>query len=361
MVVEYYENGGGAEARLSIAGPPPPGPTCAAGEFSTQWYTNTSLSGTPVAQTCDTAVDYDWGTGAPDVPGVPADGFSVRWSRTIDVAQAAPYTFTATSDDGVRVYVDGVPVIDAWFDQAPTTYTGTVTLQPGPHDVRIEYYEGAIGAFIQASWTAGPPIPPVAKIGLVVPNPTTLGSDQTLFDRLAADGSQVTVLDDNAVDGVAVAGLDAVVVSGRVAASAIGTRLNATTTPVIVAKAWYMDDAGMTAGGASQGTTSTTSAVITNPASPLAGGLSGTQAIFNAAAAAGFGTPSAGGFTVATVGGRAGVWGYLPGATMAGANVAAGCRVALPFEGDVANNIAPAGWTLFDAAVDFALGTSCNV
>jgi len=45
---------------------------------------------------------------------------------------------------------------------------------------------------------------------------------------------------------------------------------------------------------------------------------------------------------------------------MAGSNVAAGCRVALPFEGDVANNIAPAGWTLFDAAVQFSLGTSCN-
>jgi hypothetical protein len=45
---------------------------------------------------------------------------------------------------------------------------------------------------------------------------------------------------------------------------------------------------------------------------------------------------------------------------MAGTNIAAGCRLALPFEGDVANNIAPGGWTLFDAAVRYALSTSCD-
>jgi hypothetical protein len=35
--------------------------------------------------------------------------------------------------------------------------------------------------------------------------------------------------------------------------------------------------------------------------------------------------------------------------------------LALPFEGDVANNIAPAGWTLFDAAVTQALSTACDL
>lgn len=358
IVVEYYQNQGGAEITVDITAPPPPGPTCAATEFSTQWFANTSLSGTPVAETCELAISYDWGNEAPAVPGVPADGFSTRWTRSITVPQAAPYTFTATSDDGIRVFVDGTPVINAWFDQGPTTYTGTITLQPGTHEVRVEYYENLGGALAQVSWSAGAPI---ERIGLVVPNPTTLGSDQTLLNRLTARGAQVVVLDDNAVDAAAVAGLDAVVISGRIAASAISTRLNGTTTPLVVAKAWFMDELGMTAGGTSQGTLSTATATITDPASPLAGGLSGTQTIYNAAAAAGFGTPSAGGFTVATVGTRSGVWGYLPGRQMAGTNVAAGCRLALPFEGDVANTIAPAGWTLFDAAVGQALSTACDV
>ena len=32
------------------------------------------------------------------------------------------YEFAVTADDGVRLYVDGVRVIDKWIDQAPTTY-----------------------------------------------------------------------------------------------------------------------------------------------------------------------------------------------------------------------------------------------
>ena len=363
VVVEYYENGGGAEATVSFTAPPPPGVVCDPGLFSTQWYDNRTLTGTPVAGTCEAVIDNDWGNGAPAVPGVPADNFSVRWTRTIGVVQAAEYTFSATADDGVRVFVDGSPVINAWFDQGPTTYTGTVTLQPGPHEVRVEYYDSSAGAVAKASWVAGPPIeppPPATKIGLVVASPTALGSDQTLRDRLLATGAEVTVFDDNLVDAAAVAGMNAVVISGRVQASAIGTRMNGSVKPIIVAKAWFMDDMGMTAGGTSQGTVSTTTAVITNPASPLAGGLTGTQTIFTSARAAGFGTPSASGSTIVTVGGRSAVWNYLPGATMAGTNIAAGCRVALPFEGDVANSIAPAGWTLFDSAVQFALGASCT-
>jgi len=66
------------------------------------------------------------------------------------------------------------------------------------------------------------------------------------------------------------------------------------------------------------------------------------------------------GFTVATVGGRSGVWGYLPGARMSGTTDAAGCRLALPFEGDVAARITPVGWSLFDAAVQVAVSTSCD-
>ena len=34
---------------------------------------------------------------------------------------AGPHIFTATADDGVRVYLDGILVIDQWRDQSATT------------------------------------------------------------------------------------------------------------------------------------------------------------------------------------------------------------------------------------------------
>jgi hypothetical protein len=59
---------------------------------------------------------------------------------------AGSYTFTATADDGIRVYLDGALVIDQWRDQSPTTYTATRQVTAGNHQVRMEYYENAGGA-----------------------------------------------------------------------------------------------------------------------------------------------------------------------------------------------------------------------
>ena len=46
-----------------------------------------------------------------------ADTFSIRFTQQVDLT-AGEYTFTTTSDDGVRVKVDGDLVIDKWVNQA---------------------------------------------------------------------------------------------------------------------------------------------------------------------------------------------------------------------------------------------------
>ena len=71
------------------------------------------------------ALDCFW-MGSPGA-GVNADGFSVRWERT-DTYAAGTYRFTGTTDDGMRIKVDGVTVVDAWFNQPPTTYYADKTL-----------------------------------------------------------------------------------------------------------------------------------------------------------------------------------------------------------------------------------------
>ena len=83
---------------------------------------------------CEAAINNDWGTGSP-APGVNADGFSASWDGSFTFA-AGTYTFTATGDDGIRVYVDGTKVIDGWKDQSATTYTAPVTLTAGSHAVQ---------------------------------------------------------------------------------------------------------------------------------------------------------------------------------------------------------------------------------
>ena len=56
------------------------------------------------------------GARARPAPGIGANRFAARWTRTMSFAPG-DYEFAVTADDGVRLYVDGVRVIDKWIDQ----------------------------------------------------------------------------------------------------------------------------------------------------------------------------------------------------------------------------------------------------
>jgi hypothetical protein len=81
---------------------------------------------------------------------LPADGFSVRWTRTLAL-ESGLYRFTTTTDDGVRLWVDGHLLIDAWHDQPPRSHSATIHVS-GDVPVRMEYYENAGGAMARLVW-----------------------------------------------------------------------------------------------------------------------------------------------------------------------------------------------------------------
>jgi hypothetical protein len=154
--MEFYENGGGAVARLSWTSVGPPGDPgdpgdCPVGQFLAEYFNNQSLAGTPVVSRCEASIDNDWGGGAP-APGVNVDGFSVRWTGAHNFT-TGNHDFSTTADDGVRVFVDGAPVVDQWKDQGPTTYVASRPMTAGSHVVRMEFYENGGGAVARLSWT----------------------------------------------------------------------------------------------------------------------------------------------------------------------------------------------------------------
>lgn len=114
------------------------------------YWNNTSLSGSPALERNESALDHNWGTGSP-APDVNANGFSARWTRYIDVSPGT-YRFTATSDDGIRVWVDDNLIIDQWNDHSATTFTGDVSLSAGHHLVKVEYYENRVDAVARVTW-----------------------------------------------------------------------------------------------------------------------------------------------------------------------------------------------------------------
>jgi PKD repeat protein/glucose/arabinose dehydrogenase len=114
--------------------------TCAAGQYRAEYFPNQTLSGAPRTVRCEAAIDNNWGSGSPAGTGVGPDRFSARWRQTRSFTSGR-YRFTATADDGVRVWVDNTLLIDRWRDQSATSYSANRTLSGGSHVIRMEYYE----------------------------------------------------------------------------------------------------------------------------------------------------------------------------------------------------------------------------
>lgn len=116
-----------------------------------EYYGNTDLVGPAVLARNEAGISYDWGEGSPG-GAVPSDNFSVRWTTQLTFA-AGDYVFTTTTDDGVRLYIDGTLVIDYWNRTSRHTATATVGLSEGAHTLRMEYFEWQGTAYASLSWS----------------------------------------------------------------------------------------------------------------------------------------------------------------------------------------------------------------
>jgi hypothetical protein len=54
---------------------------------------------------------------------------------------------------GVRLYVDGVKLVDSWISTAYLVRTASVTLAPGSHTVVMEYNETGGPGRATLTWT----------------------------------------------------------------------------------------------------------------------------------------------------------------------------------------------------------------
>jgi endoglucanase len=119
------------------------------------YYNGTTLSTLKLTRT-DPTIDFSW-SGSP-VSGVNTDMFSVRWKGDLHVPATGTYTFTARTDDGVRLWVNNQRIIDDWSNHAAQDTTGSIALTGGrTYPVTMEYYDNVSGAMARLSWS-GPGI-----------------------------------------------------------------------------------------------------------------------------------------------------------------------------------------------------------
>jgi hypothetical protein len=118
----------------------------------------------------DPRIDFNWGGSEPD-PAIGADGFSVRWTGEVEAAFTETYTFYARADDGVRLWVNSIQLVNAWIDQGATEYSGKIDLVAGnTYSVVMEMYENGGDAVAELRWSSpSTPIQLIPQAALAPP------------------------------------------------------------------------------------------------------------------------------------------------------------------------------------------------
>jgi len=116
-----------------------------------EYFGNMTMTGMPVFTRIDSMVNFNFGTHSP-APNVPQDRFSIRWKGKIIPPEPIHHIGTST-DDGVRLYLDGKLLIDDWTDHAEAPNQADVDLKPGKeYEVEFQYYDNALGACARLTW-----------------------------------------------------------------------------------------------------------------------------------------------------------------------------------------------------------------
>ena len=119
-----------------------------------EYFNNMDLTPPAALQRLDPRIEFDWGGGSPD-PAILFDHFSARWSGRITPRYSENYAFAVLVDDGARLWIDGVPVINTWIDQPPTRHEGFITLTANQaYDIEMEFYENGGGAVAKLYWSS---------------------------------------------------------------------------------------------------------------------------------------------------------------------------------------------------------------
>ncbi len=191
--LEYYNRLGGGRIRLNwdrVTSYP---------DWLGSYYRGRDLSGLPYFQRNDANVDFNWGADAPR-SDMPADNFSVRWSRRVSLDRAGTYRFRIVADDGVRFWVDDRLAVDAWSD-GYSEHDVSLDLAAGGHDLRLDYYEHLGGALVRltmtyvgapATATSTPTPTPTSPPPTATFTPTATGQPPTATSTPTATGQPPT-------------------------------------------------------------------------------------------------------------------------------------------------------------------------
>jgi beta-glucosidase len=120
--------------------------------WTARYYANTTWSGDPALTRVDPWIDMD-PTGGIPAPGLPPNGWSVRWTGTFTAPVDGDYTVNLTNHAHATLYLDGKSVLDNGGGFPGVTKSVTLRLTAGqPHAIRVDWAKPTGQAMIELSW-----------------------------------------------------------------------------------------------------------------------------------------------------------------------------------------------------------------
>jgi hypothetical protein len=81
-----------------------------------------------------------------------SDGFIVRFHGFINIPTAGTYWFGGEADDGIRIKINNISVVNSWIESGGDFRQGSITLSAGVVPVEIMYYENGGGQMVNFQW-----------------------------------------------------------------------------------------------------------------------------------------------------------------------------------------------------------------
>jgi len=101
---------------------------------------------TPIMTRADSVIDFNWYRGTPDQVIPPHKSFSVRWLGEITAPTTGVYSFKTVTDDGVKLWVNGILLINSFHVNSGHPNYASIALQAGQtYALRMDYFENGSG------------------------------------------------------------------------------------------------------------------------------------------------------------------------------------------------------------------------
>jgi len=126
-----------------------------AGAILAEYWDNMTLSGEPKVVTTVPEINFNWSDISSPDPAIPIDGFSCRWTAQLNVPVTGTYKLYTASDDGARLFLNGVQITNGWWDRG-TTEDASADLElvaGGRYVLVMEMYENGGGATAYLRWS----------------------------------------------------------------------------------------------------------------------------------------------------------------------------------------------------------------